>query len=47
MVVLNGLGVIKEAFVHQADVFSNRPDTFVFKDICKDRGESIVRMGVG
>ena len=45
--VLNGLGVIKEAFVHQADVFSNRPDTFVFKDICKDRGESIVRIGVG
>ena len=42
VVVLNGHGVIREAFVKHADVFSVRPSSFLVDVVCGRMGESSI-----
>ena len=39
LIVISSYQLLKEAFVKHGDVFSHRPDMYVFNHVSKNRGE--------
>lgn len=46
MVVFNGLETLKEVFIKNGDVTSERPDMFIAKEISRYKGECICEVSV-
>jgi hypothetical protein len=42
MVIVNGLDTIRDIFIKHGDVVSERPDTFMTKEMAKSKGISYI-----